>query len=57
MLTARDLAALLAIGRRTLQSWRATGKLPPPDVAIGKILRWRRKTIENWITANAGDRI
>ncbi len=49
MLTARDVARLLAIGRRTLQTWRACGRFPPPDFSVGKVRRWRRASIERFI--------
>lgn len=44
-------AAFLSIGRRTFQTWRAVGKLPPPDLALGKTIRWRRATIDAWLEA------
>jgi len=49
MLKFEDLVQLLKVSRRKLQSWRALGKLPKPDLHIGKVIRWNRKTISLWI--------
>ncbi len=50
MLSPSDIAALLRISRRTLQTWRAAGKLPPPDLHIGKVIRWKPESIESWLS-------
>lgn len=49
LLSPEAFARLLGIRRRTFQTWRAAGRLPPPDLCIGKTLRWRRETIDAWI--------
>jgi len=49
LLSPSEFAQLLGIGRRTFQSWRAAGKLPTPDLHEGKIIRWRRTTIQSWL--------
>lgn len=41
----------LGIGRRTFQTWRALGKLPDPDLKIGRVIRWRESTIHRWVEA------
>lgn len=51
MLSLDDVAQLLGIAKRTLHTWRASGELPKPDLKIGKTVRWRRTTIENWISS------
>lgn len=51
MLSLKDVAQLLGIAKRTLHTWRASGELPKPDLKIGKTVRWRRTTIENWISS------
>lgn len=53
MLSLRDVAKLIGIAKRTVHTWRASGELPKPDLQIGKTVRWRRSTIENWITASS----
>jgi predicted DNA-binding transcriptional regulator AlpA len=53
---AATVAAMLQIGQRTLWRWISTGVFPGPDVSIGaKIRRWRRETVDNWITSQAGE--
>jgi hypothetical protein len=39
----------LPIGSRTLSSWLASGKFPPPDVRTGKLRFWLRATVEKWV--------
>ncbi len=52
MLTPAEFARLLNISRRTFQTWRAAGKLPSPDLQIGKVIRWKTETINEWIKSN-----
>jgi excisionase family DNA binding protein len=49
LITVTDLARLLVCDRRTIERLRAAGKLPPPDLKIGRLPRWKRSTIELWI--------
>jgi predicted DNA-binding transcriptional regulator AlpA len=44
-----DLAAALSCGRRLVERMRAAGKLPRPDLKLGKMPRWRASTIRRWI--------
>lgn len=53
MIAPESFARFIGIGRRTFQTWRAAGKLPPPDLHMGKTLRWRRDTIDRWLAAQA----
>lgn len=53
MLSLKDVAQLLGIAKRTVHTWRASGELPKPDLKIGKTVRWRRSTIDKWITASS----
>lgn len=53
MFSPESYADYLGIGRRTFQSWRAAGKLPPPDLAIGRVLRWRPETVTSWLATQA----
>lgn len=52
MLSPREFAQFLGVSRRTFQTWRAAGKLPPPDVDIGRVLRWAPETIRDWLSEN-----
>ena len=44
-LNVREVAQCLHVSVRTVWRWQARGKLPPP-LRIGKIVRWRRRDIE-----------
>lgn len=49
LLTLADVADALAVSRRVVERLKASGKLPPPDVRIGKLPRWKPATIRRWI--------
>jgi predicted DNA-binding transcriptional regulator AlpA len=49
LLRISDLQRILACDRRTIERMRAAGKLPPPDLHIGRSPRWREETIRAWI--------
>jgi hypothetical protein len=43
------LATALGVRRRTLERERSAGRLPRPDLQIGKMPLWRPETIRRWI--------
>ena len=49
MLSIDDLAALLGCSRRLVERMRSAGKIPKPDIKIGKMPRWKPETIRRWI--------
>jgi hypothetical protein len=49
LLSQNDLARVLNAGRRTVERLRAAGKMPRPDLFVGKMPRWRPETIRAWI--------
>jgi len=49
MLSIDDLAALLRCSRRLVERMRSGGKVPRPDIKIGKMPRWKPETIRLWI--------
>jgi predicted DNA-binding transcriptional regulator AlpA len=49
LLSQEDLAHVLNASRRTIERMRAAGKLPQPDVHIGKMPRWRPEMVRAWI--------
>lgn len=49
MLGVDGLARVLSVSRRTIERLRAAGKLPRPDLRVGKMPRWRAETIRRWI--------
>jgi predicted DNA-binding transcriptional regulator AlpA len=53
LLSQRDICHTFNISQRTLDRLRAGGKLPPPDLVLGRLPRWRRATIERWIAEQA----
>jgi excisionase family DNA binding protein len=54
-LRAPEVAKLLNIGRRTLDTMKSKGEFPPADYAKGRKIRlWRRDTVDAWIAANCG---
>ncbi|SIO58476.1 hypothetical protein SAMN05444166_5693 [Singulisphaera sp. GP187] len=49
-----DLADTLAVGRRTVERMRSAGKLPRPDLHIGRLPRWQAATIRGWLADQVG---
>src|SRR5262245_6296558 len=49
MLGIDDLATLLSCSRRLVERMRSAGKVPKPDIKIGKMPRWKPETIRRWI--------
>lgn len=51
LLTPKELAELLGVSIRSI--WRRIndGTIPEP-VRIGRLVRWHRQTIENWLLGN-----
>ncbi len=49
MLSLDDVAAWLNCSRRVIERMRSAGKVPKPDIKIGKMPRWRVETIRRWI--------
>ena len=56
LLSLDDVSTALRISRRTAERMRSAGKLPAPDLRLGKLPRWRPSTIEDWISSQAGRR-
>lgn len=44
-----DLAKALGVSRRALERERSAGRLPRPDLTIGRMPLWRPETIREWI--------
>lgn len=49
LLGTRDLRELLRVSDRQLRRLTAAGRLPRPDLKLGRGLRWRRQTIDTWL--------
>jgi len=48
LLSANEVARYLGICAKTVQRWRAHGKLPPA-ISLCGMLRWRRSDVEAWL--------
>jgi len=44
-----DLAELLSCSRRLVERMRSAGRVPMPDIKIGRMPRWKPETIRAWI--------
>jgi excisionase family DNA binding protein len=49
LLTPDDVAELLDVSSQTLASWRTTGRYDLPFVRIGRLVRYRRADIEEFL--------
>ncbi len=49
LMNARDVAEALGVSERSVWRLAAIGDIPPP-VRIGRSTRWRRSTIDSWLT-------
>jgi predicted DNA-binding transcriptional regulator AlpA len=56
LLSLDDLAAALSCSRRAVERLRSAAKLPPPDLRIGRMPRWKPATVRAWIDAQANGR-
>jgi len=52
LLRAAEVANYLNIGARTLWRWTSAGRFPRPDLREGRVVRWRRQTVEDWLDAH-----
>lgn len=53
MLGVDDIAAALAVGRRTVERMRSSGRFPKPDLYAGRLPRWQAATIRAWLAEQA----
>ena len=44
-----DIAQSVGVSRRLLERQRSAGRLPKPDLMIGRIPLWRIETIRAWL--------
>ena len=56
LLSIDDLARILGCSRRLMERMRSAGKVPEPDIKIGKMPRWRVETIRRWIEGGGNGR-
>ncbi len=46
-----EVADAIGVSRRVLERERAAGRMPKPDLRIGKMPLWRVETIHAWISS------
>jgi predicted DNA-binding transcriptional regulator AlpA len=44
-----DITALTGLSRRLLERQLSAGKMPRPDLRVGRRVLWRPSTIKSWI--------
>jgi excisionase family DNA binding protein len=49
LVTIEDWCDLLRCGRRTIERMRSAGRLPRPDLHVGRLPRWRADTAREWL--------
>lgn len=49
-----ELVTAIGVSRRTVEGLRSSGRLPRPDITIGRIPLWLRETIHVWLTSQKG---
>jgi hypothetical protein len=45
----RDIATATGLSQASVERLRASGKLPPPDLVVGRVPLWRVETIRRWV--------
>ena len=48
-----EVAEAIGVSRRVLERERSAGRMPKPDLRIGKMPLWRPETIRQWIGEGA----
>jgi predicted DNA-binding transcriptional regulator AlpA len=55
LLSAETVAGLLDISKATFWRWVSAGRVPPPVLRHGGIVRWSHKDITEWIEQGCPD--
>lgn len=56
LIDANEAAELLSISRATFLRLDRSGRLGPPSVRLGRLVRWNRAQIEQWAAAGCPPR-
>ncbi len=51
-----DIASLCGVSKRFLERDRAAGRMPAPDVRLGRRVFWRPTTVNRWLDSQGGGR-
>ena len=49
LLSIDDLTVILNCSRRLVERIRSAGKIPKPDLQVGRMPRWKPETVRRWI--------
>ena len=55
MVSMHTIAKRVGVSYRCVQAWRKKGLLPPPDFAMGHVLRWRPSTINKFLSSRSSE--
>ena len=53
LMTPRDAAVYIGVKINTLAVWRMTNRYGLPFVKLGKVIRYRKSDLDEWIDENA----
>jgi excisionase family DNA binding protein len=53
LLDVREVASLLGVSPRSVWEWSDSGQIPKP-ISLGRLRRWRRMDLEDWLRQAAG---
>ncbi|MHB1036776.1 MAG: helix-turn-helix transcriptional regulator [Pirellulales bacterium] len=56
LVTAQDLARFFRTSVKCIRNWTVAGKLPTPLLLGGRAVRWRRSTIDAFLSRCVGRR-
>lgn len=51
LIDARDAARLLGVSRSTFWAMLSAGRIPTPVFRAGRVVRWDRREIEQWVSS------
>jgi hypothetical protein len=49
-----EIAQSLGVSRRLIERERASGRFPRPDLQLGRVPLWTRRTLLEWISNGGG---
>lgn len=52
LLTRREAALYLGLAEKTLAMWKSTGRYQLPVVKLGRLVRYRKSDLDEFITSN-----
>ncbi|MBE7559523.1 helix-turn-helix domain-containing protein [bacterium] len=55
LLRPEEVARRLNIGGRTMWRWVAEGTFPSPDLRQGRVVRWKRETVDAWLEGRCSE--